>query len=70
MPLTNFPNGLTSFGIPVLGPGALPLSGNAIFVSSVARDGGADGNDGSYSSPLLTFAQAIANAVASTRKTD
>ena len=65
MTTTNFNNGVSSFGIPVLGSGANPLSGHAIFVSSVASDGGADGNDGSYSSPLLTFAQAISNCVAS-----
>lgn len=64
MTTTKFPNGLESFGIPVLGPGTLPLSGHTFFVSNVASDGGADGNDGSYSSPLLTLAQAITNAVA------
>lgn len=64
MTTTKYPNGVESFGIPVLGPGTLPLSGHVFFVSSVATDGGANGNDGSYSSPLLTLAQAITNCVA------
>ena len=64
MTTTNFPNGVSSFGVPVLGPGSEPFSGHTFFVSSVASDGGANGNDGSYSSPLLTLAQAITNCVA------
>lgn len=50
MSLTNFPNGVTSFGIPVLG-GLLPPGGNVYFLDP---DQGNDGNDGS--SPAQAFA--------------
>lgn len=44
MPFTNFPNGLTSFGVPVLGGiGGIPFTGNYFFVDP---DTGNDGNDG------------------------
>jgi len=44
MGLSNFPNGVSSFGIPVLGGMQLPTTtGKYIFVSSVT---GANGNDG------------------------
>lgn len=64
MTTTNFPNGLTSFGMPQLGGGAYPMSGHVFFVSSVASDGGANGNDGGYSSPKLTLAGALSSCVA------
>lgn len=59
MPLTNFPNGITSFGIPVIGAGvpALPRAvGNVYFVDQAV------GNDG-YSGlspdvPLATLSRA------------
>lgn len=45
MTLTNFPNGVSSFGVPVLGGiGGIPLTGNWIFCDPAA---GSDGNDGS-----------------------
>lgn len=48
--LTNFPNGITSFGVPVLGTiGGLPFTGNYYFVDPV---NGADGNEGTRSFPL------------------
>lgn len=44
MTLTNFPNGLTSFGVPILGSVAnIPFTGNYYFVDYV---GGLDGNSG------------------------
>jgi len=45
MPLTNFPNGITSFGMPVLGGGAYMTTGTPRFVSSTLV-GASDGNDG------------------------
>lgn len=53
MPYTNFPNGLTSFGIPLLGSGGAEASyfGTQWFVDTV---NGADGNDGR--SPQTAFA--------------
>lgn len=44
MPLTNYPNGITSFGIPVLGSGSVPANvGTYWFVSG---SNGVDGNSG------------------------
>lgn len=44
MGLTNFPHGITSFGVPVLGSiGGIPFTGNYWFVDPV---NGADGNSG------------------------
>lgn len=58
MALTNFPNGITSFGVPVLGTiGGLPFTGNYFFVDPV---NGADGNEGSVELPLKTLYGALA----------
>ena len=43
MPLTNFPNGITSFGVPVLPGMSTPFTGNFYFVDPVE---GSDGNRG------------------------
>lgn len=44
MALTNFPDGVTSFGVPVIGGiGQIPLTGTWYFVAPAA---GSDGNDG------------------------
>lgn len=57
MSLTNFPNGITSFGVPVLGTiGGLPFTGNYYFVDPV---NGADGNEGSVELPLKTLYGAL-----------
>ena len=45
MPLTNYPNGITSFGIPVMGTGNHATTGNIYFVDSGAA-GASDGNPG------------------------
>ncbi len=56
MPLTNFPNGVSSFGIPVVGAGSIPpFNGNWYFVDPAD---GSDGNDGSASSPFATLTRA------------
>jgi len=65
MTLTNFPNGVSSFGIPAVGQGAgaqgggnIPTSsGNYYFVSSTL---GNNGNAGSFDSPFATLAFAAA----------
>jgi hypothetical protein len=59
MPLTNYPHGVTSFGIPLIGSGTqIPVTtGSYFFVDS---NTGAAGNDGK--SPLFPFAT-IAQAV-------
>ena len=43
MGLTNFPNGISSFGVPMLGGQGLTMPGSAFFVDSV---NGSDGNTG------------------------
>lgn len=62
MSLTNFPNGITSFGVPVLGGvGGIPFTGNYFFVNPAI---GADGNEGSVELPLATLAGALARCTA------
>lgn len=59
MPYSNFPNGITSFGIPTAGMGPVLPTGNVFFVSSVD---GSDGNAGvapSVTQPLATVAFAL-----------
>ena len=60
--LTNFPNGISSFGIPVLGGIAgIPFTGNYWFVNPAT---GLDGNSGgSPSQALATLYQALNKAV-------
>lgn len=55
--LTNFPDGLSSFGVPVLGGiGGIPLTGTWYFVNPAT---GSDANDGkSPENPLATLYQA------------
>lgn len=61
MTLTNFPNGVSSFGIPVLGGfGGLPFTGNYFFVDPAT---GADGNPGTSELPLATLYGALAKCV-------
>ena len=60
MSLTNFPTGITSFGMPVLGYGA--FTGKPIFVKPYS---GVDGNDGtSPDTPVKTLTKALALATA------
>lgn len=65
MPLTNFPNGITSFGMPVIGNGGKlipPSSGTYYFVSSAT---GSDGNTGKdIAKPLATLDAAYNKCVA------
>src|SRR5438876_763699 len=76
MVYTNWPNGITSMGIPTFGPGGstgnyngtpfgqqgVPLTnGNYFFVDSVT---GSDGFPGTAQSPLATLTQALSLCVA------
>ena len=62
MGYTNFPNGLTSFGVPVLTGMPQPFTGNYWFV---APHSGLDGNSGKNpQAPLKTLARALALATA------
>lgn len=65
MPISRFPAGVASFGVPVIGSGnVIPVStGSYYFVSSTK---GSSNNDGlSPDTPLLTVASAISKTVAS-----
>ena len=56
--LTNFPNGVTSFGVPCFGVGdVLPFTGKYLWVNETL---GNDGNPGTPSAPLGTLAAAYA----------
>lgn len=56
MSLSNFPNGITSFGIPLLGSGGIPTTtGNYYFVDSGT---GSSSNPGTKSKPMATINQA------------
>ena len=60
MALTNFPNGISSFGVPVL-PGTVPFTGKAYFVNPAT---GSDGNDGtSPDLPMATIYGAFSRCV-------
>src|SRR4051812_2686908 len=60
MGLTNFPNGVGSFGIPVV-PGAPRIfTGTAYFVCNLTNKNGSDGNSGlTPAQPLATVAKAL-----------
>lgn len=65
MPLTNFPQGATSFGVPLLGGATIPTTtGKYIFVNSVTGGTGA-GRGESPEAPLATLAQGFSAATAS-----
>lgn len=60
MVLTNFPNGISSFGIPIVGGGVQPYNGNYFFVDPAS---GSDGNTGSADSPYQTIGRAYNQCV-------
>lgn len=60
MPLTPFPNGLSSFGMPVVSGARRPYTGTAFFVCNLTNANGSDGNKGTDAGqPLATLAKAI-----------
>lgn len=64
--LTDYPNGISSMGVPVLGNGLPATFGKYIFVNA---DTGSDGNDGlSIDTPVKTVAKAL--TLATTNKDD
>lgn len=63
MPLTNFPNGVSSFGVPVFAAGEIPVTfGNYYYVSSVIGNAAYNGTD--PSTPVATVMQAHAKCTA------
>jgi hypothetical protein len=64
MPLTNFQNGVSSFGMPLIGSGPILTTGNVFFVNSTAT-GASTGNDGlTPQSALSTIVSALAKCTA------
>lgn len=65
MGLTNFPNGVTSFGAPVLssGPDIPPVYGSVFWVDSNATNA-SDGNTGTKEKPLATLDAAVGKCTA------
>ena len=60
--ITNFPNGISSFGIPLVGAGPILTTGNIFFVSSVT---GSNGNSGTEAArPWSTVDYAIGRCTA------
>jgi hypothetical protein len=60
MAVTNYPNGVGSFGMPVFPGAPRPYTGTAFFVCNASGSNGSDGNNGlSPSQPLATLAKAI-----------
>jgi hypothetical protein len=64
MPLTNFPNGISSFGNPVFGGSmSFPISGSTGTAFFVDPARGSDGNNGkSFNKPLATVTKALSLA--------
>lgn len=64
MPLTNFPQGVSSFGIPLIGAGPVLTTGKVLFVNS-SHGNASNGNIGeSADRPLTTIAAALAKCSA------
>ena len=65
MGLTNFPNGISSFGIPVIGSGPVLTTGNIFFVDSGSALGSDDTSAGKGSeAPFVTIDYAIGQCTA------
>lgn len=61
MAYTNFPNGITSFGVPVIGSaGGIPFTGNWYFCDYAT---GSDGNEGTAENPFKTITRAYEKCV-------
>jgi hypothetical protein len=62
MSITAFPNGISSYGVPVLGGGSIPsVTGKVFWVDSGT---GSDDNDGKKDTPFKTIDYAIGKCVA------
>lgn len=57
MGLTNFPNGITSFGIPIYGPAGQDISGSTYFVDN--NSGNDTNKGGSWEDAFKTLAKAV-----------
>ena len=64
MGLTNFPNGISSFGVPVLGSGELTTTGNVFFVDSGAANASDSSKGTDKGKPLATLDEAVSRCSA------
>ncbi len=65
MPLTNFPQGVSAYGMPVLGTGIPPTTGNVFYVDSGSLTGAAANAGTDPNAPLLTIDSAVGKCTAS-----
>jgi hypothetical protein len=66
MPMSNYPFGVSSFGMPVVPGTRRPSTGNVFFVCNATNKNGSDGNPGtSPLQPLATVAKALTLCTAS-----
>lgn len=66
MGATNFPNGVASFGVPVLSGADRPHTGTTYFVCNRTGSNGSNGNSGlTTGQPFLTLAYAVTRVTAS-----
>lgn len=61
MVTTNFPDGITSFGVPIVGGSLPPFTGNYFWVNETT---GSDGNTGAADNPFKTLTQALSQCQA------
>lgn len=64
MTYTNFPDGITSMGVPLPNGSGPPLAHNVFFVSNRSGDGGNDANPGTMAQPWSTLDYAIGRCTA------
>lgn len=66
MTLTNYPNGISSFGVPSIGSGQIPVTnGNYFFLCNRTGANGSNGNTGtSAAAPFATLAYALSACLA------
>ena len=62
MGLTNFPNGITSFGVPLYGDGNRDISGSTYFVDNNSGNDGSTGDSWEHAFKTLARAITISNA--------
>lgn len=63
MPITPYPNGVSSFGVPVF-PGVPVTTGSYFFVCNASGANGSNGNPGSPTQPFLTIDYAVGRCTA------
>src|SRR3990172_3618867 len=62
MTITPFPNGVSSFGVPVLGGGTIVTTGKIWFVDSVTGGNGNSGKDPQHALATIDYAVGLCTA--------